>query len=153
MAKSGKAAPEALMVTASLVTDCGCVRQVNEDCCQVVMPSDPAVLNQRGVLVVVADGMGGYLAGEVASRIAVETVARTYYASDHDPHALPRREWRGAGDRERSGGHAHRAGVRPRPRLAAAGPGLRRRAGLHRFQDEVRVITPSPRSAAEDHEP
>ena len=87
MAKSGKAAPEALMVTASLVTDCGCVRQVNEDCCQVVMPSDPAVLNQRGVLVVVADGMGGYLAGEVASRIAVETVARTYYACDHDPPA------------------------------------------------------------------
>jgi PPM family protein phosphatase len=85
MAKPGKTAPEMLSVSASLVTDCGCVRQVNEDCCQVVMPSDPDVLEQKGVLVVVADGMGGYLAGEVASRIAVETIARAYYASDCDP--------------------------------------------------------------------
>ena len=87
MAKVGKAPLEALSISASLVTDCGCVRQVNEDCCQVVMPSDPAVLDQKGVLVVVADGMGGYLAGEVASRIAVETVARSYYASDDEPAA------------------------------------------------------------------
>src|SRR5215471_6381667 len=87
MAKLGKAPHQALSVSASLVTDCGCVRQINEDCCQVVMPSDPAVLAQRGVLVVVADGMGGYLAGEVASRIAVETVSRTYYACDYDPPA------------------------------------------------------------------
>jgi protein phosphatase len=85
MARAGKAAPEELFISASLVTDCGCVRQINEDCCQVVMPSDPGILDQKGVLVVVADGMGGYLAGEVASRIAVETVARAYYASDHDP--------------------------------------------------------------------
>ena len=85
MTKPGKVASEMLSVSASLVTDCGCVRQVNEDCCQVVMPSDPGVLRQKGVLVIVADGMGGYLAGEVASRIAVETVARAYYASDDDP--------------------------------------------------------------------
>ena len=85
MAKHAKAATETLSVSASLVTDCGCVRQVNEDCCQVVMPSDRELLDQKGVLVVVADGMGGHLAGEVASRIAVETVARTYYASDDDP--------------------------------------------------------------------
>jgi protein phosphatase len=87
MAKRSNAAAETLSVSASLVTDCGCVRQVNEDCCRAVMPSDRALLDQKGVLVVVADGMGGHLAGEVASRIAVETVARTYYASDDHPAA------------------------------------------------------------------
>jgi protein phosphatase len=85
MARPGRAEPETLFVSASLVTDCGCVRQVNEDCCQLVIPSDPGILDRKGVLVVVADGMGGYLAGEVASRIAVETVVRTYYGSEDGP--------------------------------------------------------------------
>jgi len=37
------------------------------------------------VLIVVADGMGGHSAGEVASRLAVETMSRRYYDSDGDP--------------------------------------------------------------------
>jgi protein phosphatase len=49
------------------VTDKGRVRAVNEDCW--------AVDQARG-LCVVADGMGGHQAGEVAARIAVETVCR-----------------------------------------------------------------------------
>jgi protein phosphatase len=87
MVNPGRFAPEALSVTASLITDCGCVRDLNEDCCQVVQPSDPEVLERKGVLIVVADGMGGYQAGEVASRIAVETVTRAYYASEDGPQA------------------------------------------------------------------
>jgi PPM family protein phosphatase len=75
------------VISASLITDPGCVRESNEDCCQVVQPSDPALLDRKGVLIVVADGMGGCQAGEVASRIAVETVARAYYASTREPHA------------------------------------------------------------------
>jgi serine/threonine protein phosphatase PrpC len=75
------------IVSASLITDCGCVRDLNEDCCQVVHPSDPGVLDRKGVLIVVADGMGGCQGGEVASRIAVETVARAYYASPGEPQA------------------------------------------------------------------
>ena len=75
------------LVSAGLITDRGCVRDLNEDCCQVVHPSDPDVLDQKGVLIVVADGMGGCQAGEVASRIAVETVARAYYASAGEPQA------------------------------------------------------------------
>jgi len=87
MVSPGSAARGALFISASLITDCGCDREVNEDCCQVVQPSDPGILERKGVLMVVADGMGGYQAGEVASRIAVETVTRAYYASDSEPQA------------------------------------------------------------------
>jgi len=75
------------VISASVITDPGCVRESNEDCCQVVQPSDPALLDRKGVLIVVADGMGGCQAGEVASRIAVEAVARAYYASASEPRA------------------------------------------------------------------
>jgi PPM family protein phosphatase len=72
-------------VSTGLITDCGRVRKVNEDCCRVIQPSDPEVLDGKGILIVVADGMGGCRAGEVASRIAVETIARVYYTSDRNP--------------------------------------------------------------------
>ena len=49
----------------SALTDVGCVRTNNEDAVRV----DPA----RG-LAVLADGMGGYNAGEVASAMAVEHI-------------------------------------------------------------------------------
>jgi protein phosphatase len=53
------------MVRASGITDRGRVRPTNEDCFGI----DPELQ-----LYVVADGMGGHAAGEVASRMAVETV-------------------------------------------------------------------------------
>ncbi len=48
------------------LSDPGCVRAHNEDCWQIVP--------EKG-LMVLADGMGGYNAGEVASALAVHTVA------------------------------------------------------------------------------
>ncbi len=59
-------------------TDLGMKRSQNEDSHGCWVPEDAAERERRGVLVVVADGMGGSRAGEVASRLAVETVIRVY---------------------------------------------------------------------------
>src|SRR5690349_6779903 len=47
-------------VIASLLTDVGCRREVNEDCGRYVYPRDERVLADKGLLVLVADGMGGH---------------------------------------------------------------------------------------------
>jgi protein phosphatase len=54
------------MIRSYGVTDSGTVRQQNEDC---------FLADDRLALFVVADGMGGHAAGEVASRVAVESIA------------------------------------------------------------------------------
>ena len=81
----------AFEVVASLRTDPGCVRDVNEDSGCHVHPGDPHLLGERGILTVVADGMGGHAAGEVASRIAIETISRSYYYGSGEPSAALRR--------------------------------------------------------------
>jgi serine/threonine protein phosphatase PrpC len=72
-------------VVVGMSSDVGCVRELNEDSGRYVQPEDPEVLSHKGVLVVVADGMGGHSAGEVASRLAVEVVTRAYYEDSDDP--------------------------------------------------------------------
>jgi serine/threonine protein phosphatase PrpC len=62
------------MLESAAASDQGCVRSNNEDYCLV----EP----QLG-LYVLADGMGGAKAGERASRLAVETVAKIVQGSDH----------------------------------------------------------------------
>lgn len=76
-----------LEVKLSLQTDVGCVREVNEDCVLFVQPGDPDVVARKGLLVLVADGMGGHSAGEVASRKAVDVISRVYYEQDGDPQS------------------------------------------------------------------
>jgi serine/threonine protein phosphatase PrpC len=85
------AAPRAFEIDASVQTDKGCVREINEDSGRMVRPSDPALLAAKGLLVVVADGMGGHSAGEVASQMAVEVVSRLYYETRAEPGAALRR--------------------------------------------------------------
>jgi protein phosphatase len=55
-------------------SDCGPVRPHNEDFVGHSVPSDPQHAGSRGWIFVLADGVGGRDRGEVASRLAVETV-------------------------------------------------------------------------------
>jgi serine/threonine protein phosphatase PrpC len=73
-----EAQPEPLKATK--LTDVGQLRPHNEDYLDSVVPSDSALLQRKGALYLVADGMGGHQAGEVASQTAVETVIQNYYA-------------------------------------------------------------------------
>ena len=84
------AATRPLELVASVQTDKGCVRELNEDSARFVRPSDPAQLAARGALAIVADGMGGHSAGEVASRMAVELVSRLYYETKGEAGAALR---------------------------------------------------------------
>lgn len=72
------------------LTDVGRKRSGNEDSHAVWVSEEPAEFARRGALLVVADGMGGANAGEVASRLAADTVVETYRAdTSGDPaHAL-----------------------------------------------------------------
>jgi serine/threonine protein phosphatase PrpC len=86
-----EAPPTAFEVDASVQTDKGCVREINEDSGRLVRPADPALLATKGLLVVVADGMGGHSAGEVASQMAADIVPRVYYETRAEPGAALRR--------------------------------------------------------------
>jgi len=77
----------ALNVLVSGLSDIGQVREENEDSLTIHQPSAPDVLERKGVLVVLADGMGGLEEGSTASRLAVEAVVEKYYESPEEPRA------------------------------------------------------------------
>jgi protein phosphatase len=83
-------------VIASLLTDIGCRRKVNEDAGRYVYPRDERVLTDKGLLAIVADGMGGHSAGDVASRIATEVINRVYYGDDAEATEALKRAFREA---------------------------------------------------------
>ncbi len=68
--------PPSYDVEVSVWTDVGCLREVNEDCGRYVTPGHPEVVMNKGVLAFVADGMGGHVGGEIASRIVGDELGR-----------------------------------------------------------------------------
>jgi serine/threonine protein phosphatase PrpC len=67
------------------LTDVGRLRPHNEDYVDYCVPPDPRQRERKGAMFLVADGMGGHQAGEVASRGAVELVIKEYYGdTGHD---------------------------------------------------------------------
>jgi protein phosphatase len=71
-----------MKIIGAMRTDTGKVRTSNEDSVAWVTPHDNDVAHSRGSLALVADGMGGHAAGEVASALAAETIRQLYYDLD-----------------------------------------------------------------------
>lgn len=63
----------------------GSGRVANEDRVAYVLPGEDDRRAARGALAVIADGMGGHAAGEVASALAAEIVLRRYYEDKAPP--------------------------------------------------------------------
>jgi PPM family protein phosphatase len=77
----------AMKIIGAMRTDPGLVRELNEDTVVWVTPQEPKIAETRGSLALVADGMGGHAAGEVASALAADVIRRLYYDLDG---AVPR---------------------------------------------------------------
>jgi protein phosphatase len=75
-------APAGMEIIGAMRTDTGLVRTLNEDSVAWVTPHDDDTATNRGSLALVADGMGGHAAGEVASALAADVVRRLYYDLD-----------------------------------------------------------------------
>ena len=63
-----------------LLSDVGKKRQRNEDGCTLCVPDDKELARERGILLAVADGMGGVSGGDFASRLGLQTLVEEYYA-------------------------------------------------------------------------
>jgi PPM family protein phosphatase len=97
-----------LTVRVGAATDTGPVREQNEDAVLISEP-EPDQLESNGLLLAVADGMGGYQRGEVASRIAVETLREIYYDTPLEENETPdrlKRAFRTANERIYNDGSA-----------------------------------------------
>jgi serine/threonine protein phosphatase PrpC len=93
--------PPSIKITAFGKTDVGLIREHNEDNlliadisrgARLIEPKDPVAieLGTKGALFLVCDGMGGAAAGEVASQMAVESIAGNLEAAEplqRDPFA------------------------------------------------------------------
>ncbi len=63
----------------SAISDRGRVRARNEDYFGVFEPETSELLEKRGILAIVADGMGGHFSGGEASRLVVDVMGESYF--------------------------------------------------------------------------
>ncbi|HEX6817174.1 MAG TPA: Stp1/IreP family PP2C-type Ser/Thr phosphatase [Ktedonobacterales bacterium] len=70
-----------LRLAVAALTDVGRKRERNQDNVAHHVPQDEDTLRRRGAIFVVADGMGGHAAGEVASQLAIKTITDAYYSA------------------------------------------------------------------------
>lgn len=84
--KSNTAAEEHTSDTAApghlkavVVSDLGNIRTNNEDMGLFFKIADENLLREKGYMLIVADGMGGHQAGEVASRMATDIISHEYF--------------------------------------------------------------------------
>lgn len=66
-------------IKAVVLSDLGNIRTNNEDMGLFFRIADENVIREKGYLLMVADGMGGHQAGEVASRMATDIISHEYY--------------------------------------------------------------------------
>src|SRR5579859_2329772 len=78
-----------LELEAGGLTDAGPHRETNEDSIGCFAPGDQLALERKGYLYVVADGLGGHNAGEVASSSAVATLGEEYYSPSNHTRIEP----------------------------------------------------------------
>jgi protein phosphatase len=81
-----------LTLTVHHRSDAGRVRDHNEDYLGYRQPEEPELRVEAGWLYAVADGVGGARAGEVASKLAVQTLLAAYYRSYQETPADRLRE-------------------------------------------------------------
>lgn len=77
-------APIAIDYRAVALTDVGSVRDNNEDNLVFMRPFDYKTRTSHGCLALVADGMGGYRYGELASKMATDIISRHYFDAKHN---------------------------------------------------------------------
>jgi protein phosphatase len=73
-------------ITVSMLSDKGCLRAENEDHASYSYPQPSCPQARWGLLALVADGMGGHAAGEVASKMAIRIINHVYYRDMTEPH-------------------------------------------------------------------
>ena len=74
-----------MKLTYAALSSVGPVRPHNEDFVKFWEAEDEREMRARGAVALLADGVGGHGAGEIASEMAVETALRTFH--DADPTA------------------------------------------------------------------
>jgi protein phosphatase len=63
----------------------GMVRKENQDSYGFIEPESEDILEERGRLFIVADGLGGHRGGRVASKMAVDLIGKIYFSSEKEP--------------------------------------------------------------------